>query len=94
MKCPNCETLLAISEREGVEIDYCPTCRGMWLDRGELDKLLVRARREEDIRREEYSRRELEDSDDRRPSFGERYDLPRQTKPHRKSFWREIFDFD
>lgn len=44
MKCPACpETLLVMSERQGVEIDYCPQCRGVWLDRGELDKLLERA---------------------------------------------------
>lgn len=43
MKCPNCtDTLLVMSERQGVEIDYCPRCRGVWLDRGELDKLLNR----------------------------------------------------
>ena len=40
MKCPNCTTVdLVMSERQGVEIDYCPTCRGVWLDRGELDKI-------------------------------------------------------
>ncbi len=44
MQCPTCPgTLLVISERQGVEIDYCPKCRGVWLDRGELDKLLDRA---------------------------------------------------
>jgi hypothetical protein len=44
MKCPVCiEPTLAMSERQGVEIDYCPQCRGIWLDRGELDKLLERA---------------------------------------------------
>lgn len=44
MKCPTCvNTLLVMSERQGVEIDYCPQCRGVWLDRGELDKLLERA---------------------------------------------------
>lgn len=44
MKCPTCvSTLLVMSERQGVEIDYCPQCRGVWLDRGELDKLLDRA---------------------------------------------------
>lgn len=41
MKCPNCkETRLVMSERKGIEIDYCPDCRGVWLDRGELDKLI------------------------------------------------------
>jgi Zn-finger nucleic acid-binding protein len=44
MKCPNCSDIsLVITDRQGVEIDYCPTCRGIWLDRGELDKLLDRA---------------------------------------------------
>ena len=44
MKCPTCpDTRLVMSERKGVEIDYCPSCRGIWLDRGELDKLLDRA---------------------------------------------------
>lgn len=44
MKCPNCpDTTLVMTDRQGVEIDYCPACRGIWLDRGELDKLLERA---------------------------------------------------
>ena len=41
MKCPTCpDSTLLISERQGIEIDHCPTCRGVWLDRGELDKLI------------------------------------------------------
>ncbi len=44
MKCPNCpDSTLVMTERQGVEIDYCPACRGIWLDRGELDKLLERS---------------------------------------------------
>lgn len=44
MQCPVCpETLLAMTERQGIEIDYCPKCRGIWLDRGELDKLIERS---------------------------------------------------
>jgi Zn-finger nucleic acid-binding protein len=44
MKCPTCpETNLVLSERQGIEIDYCPACRGVWLDRGELDKIIERA---------------------------------------------------
>jgi Zn-finger nucleic acid-binding protein len=50
MLCPNpsCAAItphptLTLSERQGIEIDYCPTCRGVWLDRGELDKLIERA---------------------------------------------------
>ena len=44
MQCPVCkDPQLVISERQGVEIDYCPSCRGVWLDRGELDKLIEKA---------------------------------------------------
>ena len=57
MKCPNDDTVLQMTDRQGVEIDYCPTCRGVWLDRGELDKILERSRSE---------RRDDDDDDDRR----------------------------
>jgi Zn-finger nucleic acid-binding protein len=44
MKCPHCDIqALVMSDRQGVEIDYCPQCRGVWLDRGELDKLIERS---------------------------------------------------
>lgn len=43
MLCPACRTELQMSERSGVEIDYCPSCRGVWLDRGELDKIIERS---------------------------------------------------
>ena len=41
--CPRCGAGLAMSERQGIEIDYCPQCRGVWLDRGELDKVITRS---------------------------------------------------
>jgi len=75
---------LMISDRQGIEIDFCPQCRGVWLDRGELDKLVERAARYRD-----------EDDDDRRgrPSYDryERRDEDRYYKK-RKSFWTELFD--
>ncbi|SEM87482.1 hypothetical protein SAMN04488077_10915 [Roseovarius tolerans] len=43
MQCPIDGTALVIAERAGVEIDYCPQCRGVWLDRGELDKIIDRS---------------------------------------------------
>ena len=43
MNCPICNIALQMSERQGVEIDYCPKCRGVWLDRGELDKIIERS---------------------------------------------------
>ncbi len=43
MNCPVCAVPLAMSDRQGIEIDYCPQCRGVWLDRGELDKIIERS---------------------------------------------------
>ena len=43
MACPIDGATLVMSERQGIEIDYCPTCRGVWLDRGELDKIIERS---------------------------------------------------
>lgn len=42
MNCPNCKVNLMITHRDSIEIDYCPECRGVWLDRGELDKIIER----------------------------------------------------
>lgn len=47
MLCPVCNVSLVMSERQNVEIDYCPQCRGVWLDRGELDKIIERVAAEE-----------------------------------------------
>ena len=78
-----------MSERQGVEIDYCPSCRGVWLDRGELDKIIERSaaaydeRGRDDERRNRYDN--LDDSD-----YGKRYGH----KGHkRKSFLGDLFDF-
>lgn len=43
MKCPIDDSILQMTDRQGIEIDYCPQCRGVWLDRGELDKLIDRS---------------------------------------------------
>lgn len=43
MNCPKCHVALSMTDRQGVEIDFCPQCRGIWLDRGELDKIIERA---------------------------------------------------
>jgi Zn-finger nucleic acid-binding protein len=88
MKCPVCNDVdLTMSERQGVEIDYCPRCRGVWLDRGELDKIIARSDRDED-------------DDDHRRGDDDRYrnqpPPPHQGgygKPYKKkSFWHELFD--
>ena len=55
MLCPACKVDLVMSERQGIEIDYCPKCRGVWLDRGELDKIIERSAAEETRMRERYA---------------------------------------
>ncbi len=49
MNCPNCNVSLVMSERQGIEIDYCPQCRGIWLDRGELDKIIEKSSNEQQM---------------------------------------------
>ena len=89
MNCPACNNELKMSERQGVEIDYCPGCRGVWLDRGELDKIIERSAAVYDERdRGDSSRNRhdsLDDSDD-----GRRYG---QKGYKRKSFLGDLFDF-
>jgi Zn-finger nucleic acid-binding protein len=79
MKCPKCETELQITDRNNIEIDHCPTCRGVWLDRGELDKLIDASSRPSD---RDYEDDESEYSDGR---GGKRRE--------RENFLTEIFDF-
>lgn len=82
MKCPIDNENLIMSERSGVEIDYCPKCRGVWLDRGELDKIIERAS-VQDMRTAA------------KPQQSQPYE--REQQPYRKkkkeSFLSELFDF-
>jgi Zn-finger nucleic acid-binding protein len=69
MKCPVCSgTDLLMTDRQGVEIDYCPSCRGVWLDRGELDKIIERANAESAASSGSRRTREDEGRDDRHES--------------------------
>lgn len=63
MDCPIDGTALAMTDRNGVEIDYCPTCRGVWLDRGELDKIIDRYGETQDSRGDRSDARGGEDAD-------------------------------
>jgi len=86
--CPSCRVALVMSERQGIEIDYCPQCRGVWLDRGELDKIIERAGKEAAPQPQSYAPqpgRRQDSYDDRRP------DSHRYPK-RRKSFFEELFD--
>lgn len=81
MKCPVDNATLSMMERSGIEIDYCPECRGVWLDRGELDKL-VKGSAEYD--REQYGSRSRDHDEDERDE--------RHGKKKRGGFMENIFD--
>jgi Zn-finger nucleic acid-binding protein len=86
MKCPVCTTVnLSMSDRQGIEIDYCPQCRGVWLDRGELDKLIERSAAPAAVPQasapRQYDSRSHYSDDDYR-------------KRKKKSFLGDMFDFD
>lgn len=91
MKCPHCSTTLVMTDRQGIEIDYCPDCRGVWLDRGELDKIIERA--SDDVPRSSGPssrpvRRDDDSDEHERISFGK---YPKKKKM--SSMLGEIFDF-
>ena len=98
MKCPACPTTsLVMTERSGIEIDYCPDCRGVWLDRGELDKIIERsapsvpapAAPVAPVRRD----RDDYDDDDRRRDTSEYDGHGRQPVKRKKGLFGELFDF-
>ncbi len=85
MRCPTCpEITLTMTERQGIEIDYCPQCRGVWLDRGELDKL---------IEKSTAPKQEHSQQSSKAPKY-DYYDDHRKDHYYkkRKSFLSEIFD--
>jgi Zn-finger nucleic acid-binding protein len=100
MKCPACAVDLKMADRQGVEIDYCPQCRGVWLDRGELDKIIERSssftedRRDTDEGYTPFGWRE--EKHDRDKYHGERrkYSEDEYKRRKRKSFLGDLFDFD
>ena len=78
MKCPIDNTELVMSERQNIEIDYCPECRGIWLDRGELDKLIDRS-----------DAVSTKSSEQHPPKSSDNYGKKRK----REGFLGELFDF-
>jgi uncharacterized protein len=92
MKCPSCkETNLVMSERKGIEIDYCPECRGIWLDRGELDKILERSREDEPKARQEPEYRQPQSPPQPQPGYYQP-DYNKHYYKKKKSFLEELFD--
>jgi hypothetical protein len=101
MQCPIDGSQLVMTERSGVEIDYCPQCRGVWLDRGELDKIIERAAGPAQVAaapppppppgagRSDYDRRPPSYDDRRESHHGGDY----HQKKKRRGFLDDIFDF-
>lgn len=90
MKCPIDQIELVMSERQGIEIDYCPVCRGVWLDRGELDKIIERALPPPPPNEAARGRSRDDDDDDDYKGRDYRDYRPRK---RRDSFLGELFDF-
>ena len=92
MLCPVCKVALTMSDRQGVEIDYCPQCRGVWLDRGELDKIIERSAADLAPRAPEPQPRGYDD-DDRYCGHGSKHGgYGKHGGYRRKSWLSEIFD--
>lgn len=99
MKCPACQHELRMADRQGVEIDYCPQCRGVWLDRGELDKIIELSERPTSERFASPSSEERKKFYEREAPFERRWDDDAYERDvskgrRRKSFLGELFDFD
>lgn len=100
MDCPVCQnTKLLMSDRKGIEIDYCPDCRGVWLDRGELDKIIDRS-----IENDSASPRPQSQTNQNQPYQQQGFGHTQQTHGHpqqghykqkkKSGFLGELFDFD
>jgi uncharacterized protein len=93
MTCPIDGAALTMSERQGIEIDYCPTCRGVWLDRGELDKIIERSNdRDDDEDNRRRAQRAAPPPPDYRPlpGYSQPYGYGKQRKG--KSWLKDLFD--
>lgn len=96
MQCPVCKSVsLTMSERQGIEIDYCPQCRGVWLDRGELDKIIDRSLGAAPMQESQASYANQPD-----PHYGHsgnhpgNYQSGYHKRKKREGFLSELFDFD
>ena len=89
MKCPVCNVALTMSDRQGIEIDYCPQCREVWLDRGELDKIIERSTSYQHGENSKKSEHKVA-YDEKSKHHGHEHEYKHKHK--KKSFLEEIFD--
>ena len=94
LRCPNDGSRLVEVERSEILIDACPECRGVWLDRGELDKILVRERRLGSSDPDEDFFSEVEDRRGRREQGPEKHEYAPPRKRKRRSLLEDLFDLD
>lgn len=97
MNCPLCNVSLQLAERQGVEIDYCPKCRGIWLDRGELDKIIERVEQQTPLKSVCSPMDNHYDHERNQKHHGGHHSDKHDRHDHhdhykRKSFLRELFD--
>ncbi len=90
MKCPIDGAELVMSDRQGIEIDYCPQCRGVWLDRGELDKIIERSLGDNVVAQQPAAPQRREPP---REEYRRDYDDDDYKSKKRKSFIGDLFDF-
>lgn len=90
MKCPIDGAELVMSDRQGIEIDYCPQCRGVWLDRGELDKIIERSLGDNVVAQQPAAPQRREPP---RDEYRRDYDDDDYKSKKRKSFIGDLFDF-
>jgi Zn-finger nucleic acid-binding protein len=93
MNCPNDGTNLLMTSRENIEIDYCPQCRGVWLDRGELDKLIEQAPEPSPTHSPERTHDREEEHKRHDSHYDDRQYQQKHHKKKRESFLGDIFDF-
>jgi Zn-finger nucleic acid-binding protein len=94
MKCPTCLTPdLLMTERLNIEIDYCPQCRGVWLDRGELDKIIERSARDSlPAASAAPQQAPMQAPYDQRHAHRDGHHDDHHGYPQKKSIWKELFD--
>ena len=104
MQCPNDQTTLSMTDRQGIEIDYCPTCRGVWLDRGELDKLIANNENSAQpapsmqsqpapMPQQQYREPQRYNDSDHRSGYSDDRNGQYKKKHKKESFLGDLFDF-
>lgn len=94
MKCPYCNETLVMADRQGIEIDYCPNCRGVWLDRGELDKIIERTANYTPPPQQQSTDSYNKDRDHYERDKHHPHNDPYYKHKKKKGFLSDFFDFD